>query len=92
MMGLSNAVVASGDASQETHMEVTDQVVTPDLVRSLANHAALPLAAGRESAVASVLGAWLPDANALSAKMSEPGCQTLVPATVFVHPDAQDEA
>ena len=71
-------------------MDAKDLVVTPELVRSLAGHAALPLAAGREGVIAPLLDAWLRDANALSRKMSEPACQTLVPATVFVHPDVQD--
>ncbi len=71
-------------------MKVTEAAVTPDLVRTLANYAALPLAPGREGAAVAVLDAWLRDANALSAKMSDPAYQALVPATVFAHPDAQD--
>jgi hypothetical protein len=71
-------------------MDVTDPAVTTELVRSLARYAELPLAAGRESVVAPLLDAWLRDANALSAKMSQPECRTLVPATVFSHPDAPE--
>src|SRR5262245_19749328 len=76
--------------SMETDMDVTDQAVTAEVVRSLARHAALPLAAGREDVVAPLLDAWLRDANALSAKVSQPAYQALVPATVFSHPDAPD--
>lgn len=71
-------------------MEPTNELATSDMVRNLASYAALPLAAGREIAVAEVLGAWLPDANDLSAKMSDSAYQTLVPATVFVHPEARE--
>jgi hypothetical protein len=67
--------------------------VTDSLVRELAATAALPLAAGRVAVVVPLLNAWLGDANALSAKMSQPAHQTLVPATVFSHPVApQGEA
>lgn len=60
--------------------------VTPGVVQEIAAFAALPLSTGRHSAVAPVLDAWLRDANALSAKMSEPAYRGLVPATVFSHP------
>lgn len=71
-------------------MEPTPSEATPELVRRMAEYAALPLAPGREVTVASILSAWLPDANALSAKMSAAAYQAVVPATVFTHPDAQD--
>jgi hypothetical protein len=71
-------------------MAQTSGTVTTATVRTLADLAALPLAAGRERAVMEVLQAWLPDANALSAKMSDPAHQALVPATVFTHPDAAE--
>jgi len=61
--------------------------LTPEVLRTLADHADLPLAAGREEAVAAVLGAWLPDVNALCRKMSSPEHQDLAPATIFIHPD-----
>ncbi|GAC1534298.1 MAG: hypothetical protein NVS2B4_14620 [Ramlibacter sp.] len=51
----------------------------------LAAHAALPLTADRLAAVAAVLAAWLPDADALSRKMSAPAYQALMPITVFAH-------
>ena len=57
-------------------------------VRLLARCARLPLPADREAAVATILDAWLPDANALSEKMSMPAHRDLVPATVFTHPGA----
>lgn len=59
-------------------------------VRLLAAYAALPLAPEREAVVAATLDAWLPDANALSAKMSAPEHRDLVPITVLGHPDADD--
>lgn len=59
-------------------------------VRELARHAGLPLAAGREEAIAPVLQAWLLDANALSRKMSAPEHWTVAPATIFTHPAAED--
>jgi len=54
-------------------------------VAALARQAALPLEAARIAAVHAVLAAWLPDANALSRKMSDPAHQALVPVTVFTH-------
>lgn len=60
-------------------------------VRLLARCARLPLPAEREAAVAAILDAWLPAANALSEKMSMAAHRDLVPATVFTHPgDAGD--
>jgi hypothetical protein len=67
------------------------QVPVSDLiVRQLAAVAALPLAAGREAVIAPLLNAWLADANELSAKMSAPAHQALVPVTVFSHPVAPE--
>lgn len=57
-------------------------------VRWLACYAGLPLAPGREPAVAAILDAWVPEANALSRKMSEAAHRDLLPATVFAHPAA----
>lgn len=68
-----------------------NDVVNEQSVRNLAGVAALPLAPGRAEVVASLLAAWLPDANALSRKMSAPEHQDLVPATVFTHPAAPAE-
>lgn len=65
--------------------------VTDDRVRDLALYAGLPLAAERHPAIAAILNAWIPDANALSEKMSSASYQTLVPATVFSHPSASGE-
>jgi hypothetical protein len=62
-------------------------------VAMLAAHAALPLDPRRIAAVAAILSAWLPDANALSRKMSAPEYRALMPATIFAHaPDASDPA
>lgn len=49
----------------------------------LATHAALPLSTDRLAAVAALLLAWLPDANALSYKMSAPAYRDLMPITVL---------
>lgn len=71
-------------------MQTPHEAVTPELVSRLARLAALPLDADRAALIAPLLDAWLRDANALSAKMSAPAHQQLVPATVFAHPDAPD--
>lgn len=54
-------------------------------VGRLADHAALPLSPARVAAVLAVLSAWLPAANELSRKMSEPAYQALLPVTTFTH-------
>lgn len=64
--------------------------ITDGQVRDLAEYAGLPLAADRRPAVMAILNAWIPDANALSEKMSAAEYLTLVPATVFSHPSATD--
>lgn len=62
-----------------------------DLTRALAAFAELPLLAGRETAAASILAAWLPGASELSRKMAASSYQNLVPATVFTHPACLDD-
>lgn len=62
------------------------------IVRALATVANLPLAADRDAVVGDLLGQWLPAANDLSRKMSAAEHQALLPATVFVHAPADDEA
>ena len=64
--------------------------ITVEDVRALAVFAALPLDKNREAAVAAILNAWVPDANALSRKMSDAKHQALVPSTVFTHPESCD--
>ncbi|WP_162581522.1 hypothetical protein [Variovorax sp. PBS-H4] len=59
--------------------------MTTERVARLAEFAALPLSADRAAVVAVTLGAWLHDANELSAKMSAPAHLALLPATVFTH-------
>ena len=59
-------------------------------VRALAGYAGLPLAPGREQAVAAVLGAWLSECDALNRKMSAPEHQDLAPATAL-HPSAAED-
>lgn len=57
--------------------------VAPD-VAALAAAAGLPLSAPRLAAVSAVLTAWLPDANALSRKMSDAAYRDLAPITAFM--------
>lgn len=64
--------------------------VSEATVRTLANLAGLPLE-GREALLASQLSELLTAANELNWKMSEPEYWTVTPATVFVHPSAQEE-
>jgi hypothetical protein len=66
------------------------ETVDARAVRDMAAYADLPLAAGREAAIAPVLQAWLLDANALSRKMSAPEYLAIAPVTVFSHPAAED--
>lgn len=54
-------------------------------VAALARCAALDLSPERLAAVEAILSAWIPAANELSSKMSEPAHQALMPATVFTH-------
>ena len=60
-------------------------------VRLLARIAQLPLDQDRESQVAALLSAWLPDANALSAKMSAQEFREVLPITLFANPDFREE-
>jgi hypothetical protein len=60
-------------------------------VRLLARIAQLPLDKDRESQVAALLSAWLPDANALSAKMSAQEFREVLPITLFANPDLREE-
>ncbi len=77
----------------ETSIPSARDTVTEADVRKLASIAALPLSQDRLSAVTAILAAWLPEAAALSEKMSARRYQTLVPAIVFNHPGAnEDEA
>lgn len=69
---------------------MSDGSISPQVLRVLADYADLPLAPGREQVVAAVLGAWLPDVNALSRKMSAPEHQELAPATTFIHPGFEE--
>ncbi len=60
-------------------------------VRTLADLASLPLEEGREALLAPQLGDWLTAANELNRKMSKPEYRTIMPATVFTHPNVQEE-
>jgi hypothetical protein len=50
----------------------------------------LKLKAERRKAVAAILSAWVPAANELSRKMSEPGHRSLTPNVRFTHPGADE--
>ena len=65
--------------------------VSEATVRTLANLAGLPLAEGREALLALQLRDWLTAANELNRKMSEPEHQTIMPLTIFTHPNVQEE-
>lgn len=70
---------------------MSDATMTSEArARALSRYADLPLASGREAALAAILDAWIPDANALSRKMSAPEHRDLVPATMFAHPGLDD--
>lgn len=70
-----------------TRQKLTEAVpdMTTERVARLAEFADLPLSAERAAVVAVTLGAWLQDANELSARMSAPAHLALLPATVFTH-------
>ena len=57
--------------------------VTPDDVGAAAALAGLPLDEDRATAVAGLLAAWIPAANALSARMRDESARDVVPATLF---------
>lgn len=57
-----------------------------ELVSNLAAYAALPLEPSRQANVAAILSVWIPNANALSTKMSAAQYQSLLPVTLFTHP------
>jgi|GEM_PF-1770719 len=52
---------------------------------ALARCAGLDLSPERLAAVDAVLQAWIPAAHALSAQMSDPARQALMPVTAFTH-------
>ena len=62
-------------------------------VRASAAHAGLPLSEERVAAVTALLRAWLPPANALSARMQVAELAELMPAVIFSNPntDAQED-
>lgn len=69
---------------------MTDQrPVSADVVSALAATARLALQPERAEQLAPQLAAWLTAANELNAKMSEPSHRTLLPATIFTHPEAE---
>jgi hypothetical protein len=75
-------------------METTMQTPPPTQpvdVAALARCAALNLSAERLAAVEAILSAWIPAANELSRKMSEPAHQSLLPVTTFTHAHEQPE-
>lgn len=65
--------------------------VDKELVKALARSAELPLPPEQVESATAVLSAWLPDANDLNRKMSEPEHWTVTPATVFTHPSEKED-
>jgi hypothetical protein len=63
--------------------------VSEEAARMLSGIADLPVAPGREAAIADQLTDWLTAANELSRKMSAPEHWTVLPATVFRHVDTE---
>lgn len=54
-------------------------------VAALARCAALDLSPQRRAAVEAILSGWIPAANELSRKMSDPAHQSLMPVIGFTH-------
>lgn len=67
-----------GDKISEKEVEVFERL------------ADLPLKAERRAAVAAILSVWVPAANELSRKMSEPRHRGLTPNVRFTHPGAEE--
>ena len=65
--------------------------VSEAAVRKLADLAGLPLEGGREALLAPQLSDWLTAANELNRKMSAPEYLSIMPATVFTHPNVREE-
>ncbi|GAA4916356.1 hypothetical protein EV188_104482 [Actinomycetospora succinea] len=57
--------------------------VSPDGVVAAAALAGLPLDEDHAAAIAALLGAWVPAANALSTRMQAESVRDVAPATVF---------
>lgn len=57
--------------------------VTPETVRAAAILAGLPLPDDRSAAVADLLSAWIPPANALSTRMQTEDLRPVIPTTTF---------
>lgn len=73
-------------------MESNSNGNAAQMARAMAELADLPLAKGRDEISGGLLADWLKPANELSRKMSAAQHQHLLPATVFVHAPADDEA
>lgn len=67
-----------------------DTAITTNTVTAAAALAGLPLGEGRAAAIADLLGAWVPAANALSSRMQAADLRSLTPTTVFGQPPAAD--
>ncbi|GAA4879902.1 hypothetical protein [Actinomycetospora straminea] len=65
-----------------------DEPITTETVAAAAVLAGLPLGEDRAAAVAGLLAAWIPAANALSARMQVEAVRPLMPTTVFGQPPA----
>jgi hypothetical protein len=75
----------------ETTMQTPPPAQRPD-VAALARCAALDLSAERLAAAEAILSVWIPAANELSRKMSDPAHQAMLPLTVFTHAHEQPES
>lgn len=67
-----------------------DGPITTETVAAAAVLAGLPLTEDRAAAVAGLLAAWVPAANALSERMQAEAVRPLVPTTVFGQPPAAE--
>jgi hypothetical protein len=84
--------LASSPIHPKEEITVTERTeVTEATVRALADLAGLPLAQGREALLAPHLSDWLTAANELNRNMSKPEYLTVMPATIFTHPNVQEE-
>ncbi|SFO47538.1 hypothetical protein SAMN05216207_10658 [Pseudonocardia ammonioxydans] len=70
---------------------MTDDAVTPRDVAAAARLADLALPDDRLAAVASLLSAWIPNANALSRRMQASNLDSLVPSVVFLQTGIDSE-
>ncbi|MBN9733784.1 MULTISPECIES: hypothetical protein [unclassified Pseudonocardia] len=71
--------------------DIDEGAVNAHHVAAIAALAGLPLEPSRLAPVAALLSAWIPGANALSARMQSAELDGLMPAVVFTRPGIHDE-